>query len=163
MPLPTFADEFAAFPAGWDHVRRTQPGWPHLEEAAALAADYVRATAGSTLVHTDARDDNFLLVDGAALLCDWNFPVVGAAWIDTVCLLIVCARRRGRRGCPARPAALTREVDPGDVDVLLALLCGYFLERRDRPAPYSSPYLRRHQDWCAEVCWAWLARRRGWE
>ena len=45
---------------------------------------------------------------------------------------------------------------------LLALLCGYFLERRDEPVPHSSPYLRAHQDWCAEASWAWLARRRGW-
>ena len=49
------------------------------------------------------------------------------------------------------------------VDSLLALLCGYFLERRDEPTPYSSPYLRHHQDWCAEVSWAWLAQRRGWD
>jgi hypothetical protein len=48
------------------------------------------------------------------------------------------------------------------VDVLLALLAGYFLERRDQPAPHTSPFLRRHQDWCAEVTWAWLAGRRGW-
>ncbi len=57
---------------------------------------------------------------------------------------------------------LTRNVSADHVDTLLALLCGYFLERRDQPTPYSSPYLRRHQDWCAEVSWAWLAERRGW-
>jgi hypothetical protein len=28
--------------------------------------------------------------------------------------------------------------------------------------PHSSPYLRRHQDWCAEVTWAWLSHRRAW-
>ena len=76
----------------WDHVRRTSPDWPHLEEAAALAADLGRATAGNTLVHTDARDDNFLLpLTGRAYLCDWNFPVRGAAWIDTVSLLMTAS------------------------------------------------------------------------
>jgi hypothetical protein len=28
--------------------------------------------------------------------------------------------------------------------------------------PHSSPYLRIHQDWYAEVTWSWLAQRRGW-
>jgi aminoglycoside phosphotransferase (APT) family kinase protein len=162
MSLRSFAEEFVGEPACWDHVRRTAPGWPHLEEAAALAGRFAQASAGRTLVHTDARDDNFLLTDAGAYLCDWNFPVVGAAWLDTVFLLMtacgdgvdadqVLARRR-----------LTRDVDPGDVDAVLALLCGYFLERRDQPVPHTSPFLRRHQDWCAEASWAWLAQRRGW-
>ena len=124
----------------------------------------VRVTAGNTVVHTDARDDNFVLTPGgAAFLCDWNFPVRwrgldrhGVPADDGV-------RRRSRRRRPAGASgALTRKVDPDHVDSLLALLCGYFLERRDQPSPYSSPYLRRHQDWCAEVSWAWLAQRRGW-
>jgi len=29
-----------------------------------------------------------LTADGRAYLCDWGLPVVGAAWIDTVCLLM---------------------------------------------------------------------------
>ena len=45
--------------------------------------------AGETLVHTDVRDDNILITaDGRALLCDWNWPVVGAAWLDSLFLLI---------------------------------------------------------------------------
>ncbi len=162
MPLRTFAEDFADEPACWDHVRRTAPGWPHLEEAATLAGRFAPLTAGSTLVHTDARDDNFVLAGERAYLCDWNWPVVGAAWIDTVCLLMTAsgdgldadellARRR-----------LTRAVDPESIDSLLALICGFFLQRRDQPVPHSSPHLRHHQDWCAEATWAWLARRRGW-
>lgn len=163
MDLPAFADDLAGFLSGWEHVRRHSPGWPHLEEAAALAGRMREVTAGSTLVHTDARDDNFLLrPDGTALLCDWNWTVVGAAWIDTVLLLISAhgdgidadAVLAGRR--------LTRDVDPGHVDVLLALFCGYMLESRDRPVPASSPYLRVHSRWYAEASWAWLAQRRGW-
>ena len=153
MRLPSFAEEFAGLPGGWDHVRRTAPQWPHLEEAAALASRWEQATAGNTLVHSDARDDNLLLTaDGRAYLCDWNWPVVGAAWIDTVCLLMTAFGD----GVDADALLAERRADPGrrppsDVDVLLALLCGYFLERRDQRAPQSSPYLRRHQDWCAEV------------
>jgi hypothetical protein len=113
-------------------------------------------------VHTDARDDNFLLTGGSAYLCDWNWPVMGAAWIDTVCLLMTAAGDGLDADAVLAERALTRKVDPEDVDSLLALLCGYFLERRDEPVPHSSPYLRVHQDWCAEASWAWLARRRGW-
>jgi aminoglycoside phosphotransferase (APT) family kinase protein len=160
--LSTFAEEFAGCLSGWDHVRRVSPGLPHLEEAAALASGFAEATRGGTLVHTDARDDNFLVRNGQALLCDWNWPVVGAAWIDTVLLLIsahgdgldadeILARR-----------TLARDAEPAHVDALLALIAGYFFERRDEPAPNSSPYLRRHQDWYAEATWSWLSRRRGW-
>ncbi len=163
MHLRTFAEEFADMVGCWDHVRRTSPDWPHLEEAAALAADLGRATAGNTLVHTDARDDNFLLPpSGRAYLCDWNFPVRGAAWIDTVSLLMTASGDGIDADALLASRALTRNVAADDVDTVLALFCGYFLERRDQPSPYSSPYLRRHQDWCAEACWAWLARRRGW-
>jgi hypothetical protein len=49
-----------------------------------------------------------------------------------------------------------------DVDAFLALMAGYFLERRDQPAPNSSPYLRVHQSWYAEAIWSWLSARRGW-
>ncbi len=162
MRLATFRDEFEECLAGWSHVRRVDARRPHLQEAAALAAGFRDATAGRALVHTDARDDNFVLAGGRALLGGWSLPVAGAAWIDTVSLLIsahgdgldadgLLARRR-----------LTCEVPAEDVDTLLALLAGYFLERRDQPAPNSSPYLRVHQSWYAEATWSWLAARRGW-
>ena len=163
MALTTFAEEFADDPSAWDHVRRTAPGWPHLEEAAALADRFAEATAGTTLVHTDVRDDNLMLTaDGRALLCDWNWPVVGAAWIDTVCLLIAPSAQGLDVEGRLASRAVTRHVDQEHVDALLALLAGFFLERRDAATPTSSPYLRRHQAWFAEATWAWLARRRGW-
>jgi hypothetical protein len=162
--LRTFAQDFATMPRGWDHVRTHLPEWPHREEAARLAAGYAAATAGDTLVHTDARDDNFVLEpSGRAYLCDWNFPVRGAAWIDSVCLLMTAFGDGVDADALLAELPLTRDVDPEHVDALLALLCGYFLQRRDQPAPHSSPYLRMHQDWCAEVSWAWLAQRRGWD
>jgi len=163
LTLDTFAVEFTECPKDWDHVRKVVPQWPHLEEAAALATRFAEVTTGNTLVHSDARDDNFLMTrDGRALLCDWNWPVVGAAWIDTVLVLIapygdgvdadgVLAERR-----------LTKDVDPESIDILLALISGYFLKHRDDPVPNSSPYLRQHQAWYAEATWSWLASRRGW-
>ena len=131
--------------------------------AAALAARFGEATAGDTLVHTDVRDDN-VLVDrtGRAWICDWNWPVRGAAWLDTVFFLI------GPRGdgldvdavLAERP--LTRDVPAEHVDIVLALLAGYFFKQQDEPVPPASPYLRQHQAWQGEVVWAWLAERRGW-
>jgi hypothetical protein len=163
MQLRPLAEDFRGLVGCWDRVRRTSPGWPHLDEAAALAAGFEPVTRGTTLVHTDARDDNFVLdAKGTAHLCDWNWPVVGAAWVDTVCVLMTAFGDGTDADALLAERVLTRDVPAADVDALLALLCGYFLERRDDPVPHSSPFLRRHQDWCAEVTWAWLARRRGW-
>ncbi len=155
-------EEFGGMSASWSYVRRQLPHWPHLDEAAALAGRDRLLLTGDSLVHTDARDDNFLLGPAGGVLCDWNWPVLGPAWADTVMLLIsafgdgldadaVLARRR-----------LTREVEAERIDVLLALLAGYFLRSRDLPTPSSSPFLRVHQDWYAQAAWGWLAARRGW-
>jgi hypothetical protein len=45
---------------------------------------------------------------------------------------------------------------------MLALVTGYFLASAQEPVPPTSPHLRDHQRWQGEVCWAWLAERRGW-
>jgi hypothetical protein len=163
MRLRGFGEEFEDLLDGWDHVRRTAPGWPHLDDAVRLAARFAEATTGDTVVHTDARDDNFVLDRaGPAVLCGWHGPVRGAAWVDTVCLLITAAGDGHDADALLAARALTRDVPPDDVDAVIALFCGYLLERRDEPGRHSSPYLRREQDWRAEAAWAWLARRRGW-
>ena len=162
LGLGSFADEFASCLDGWDHVRRVEPDRPFLEEAARLAGRFREATAGGTLVHTDARDDNFLITPRGALLCDWNWPVVGAAWIDTVLLLISAHGEGVDADAVLAERRLTRDVAAEDVDCLLALIAGYFLERRDDAVPNSSPYLRAHQSWYAEATWSWLAQRRHW-
>ena len=141
----------------------TRADLPHLADAAALAAGFAEAVGGETVVHTDVRDDNTLIrPDGTAVFCDWNWPTVGAAWLDTLFMLI------GPRGdgldvdavLAARP--LTREVDADHVDRVLALLVGYFFKSADDPVPPTSPYLRDHQRWQGEVVWQWLCERRGW-
>ena len=92
----------------------------------------------------DATMDTLLRPDGTAVFCDWNWPVEGAAWLDTLFLLI------GPRG------------DGLDVDAVLALVIGYFLKSADDPVPPTSPYIRDHQRWQGEVLWQWLGERRGW-
>lgn len=163
MSLSSFADEFASFPGYWEEVRRWRPDLHHLDDAAELAAGYAEASAGTTLVHTDVRDDNVLVrPDDTVLLCDWNFPCVGASWLDTVFMLIgprgdgldvetVLAERR-----------LTRDAPPEQIDAILALLTGYFFRQCEQPVPPTSPHLRELQRWEGEVCWDWLCERRAW-
>lgn len=162
MKLATFAEEFADALDGWDHVRRLNPDLPHLDAAADLAAGFREATTGNTLVHTDGRDDNFILSAGRAFLCDWNWPVLGAAWIDTVLLLISAHGDGMDADAVLAERALTRDVDAEHIDSVLAFFAGFFFERRDAPVPNSSPYLRLHQSWYAEATWSWLRKRRGW-
>ena len=163
LSLDDFATEFADWPSHWDHLRTHRPDLPHLEEAAALAARFAEVTAGSTVVHTDVRDDNILLAaDGRVLMCDWNWPVKGAAWLDTLFLMI------GPRGdgldvegvLAAHP--LTRDVPAEHLDIVLALVVAYFLKSADDPVPPTSPHVRDVQRWQGEVVWEWLSERRGW-
>jgi hypothetical protein len=167
LTADNFATEFAAWPAYWEKVRTAGPDLPEFaeraDEAAGLAARFREVTGGSTLVHTDIRDDNLMLAaDGRVLLCDWNWPVVGAAWLDTLFLMI------GPRGDGIdvermlAEAALTRDVPAEAVDIVLALVTGYFLMSADLPVPPTSPYIRDAQRWQGEVCWRWLGERRGW-
>jgi hypothetical protein len=163
LDLDDVEDEFASFPGCWDHLRDSRPDLAHLEEAAGLAARYREVMGGDTVVHTDVRDDNILIrPDGTALFCDWNFPCAGAAWLDTLMLLV------GPRGDGLdveevlSTRRLTRDVPAESVDVALALLTGYFLRQGEEPVPPTSPHLRDHQRWQGEVCWDWLAQRRGW-
>lgn len=163
MGLEPFAADYGELVGYWEHVRASQPGLPHLEEAAALAARFDEATQGDTLVHTDVRDDNLIVAgDGRLWICDWNWPVVGAAWLDSFFTLI------GPRGdgLPVGPTLsgrpLLRDVPAEHIDIVLALLVGYFFKQRDDPVPSTSPHLRDHQAWQGDVCWAWLCERRGW-
>jgi len=163
LELDSFVDEFAPLPGFWDQVRETYPGLEHADEAAALAARFAEVTGGDTVVHTDVRDDNILLTaDGEAVLCDWNWPVVGAAWLDTVLLMI------GPRGDGLDVDAvlaqheLTRDVPAEHIEIVIALVTAYFLKQAAEPVPPTSPHIREAQRWQGEVCWEWLCERRGW-
>jgi hypothetical protein len=162
LELAPFADELGDWPAYWDHVCATRE-LPHADEAATLASGFGEVVGGETLVHTDVRDDNVLLTsDGRALFCDWNWPCLGAAWLDSLCMLI------GPRGdgldveAVIAERALLRDVPPEDVDRVLAVLCGYFLKSAGDPVPPTSPHIREAQRWQGEVVWDWLCQRRRW-
>ncbi|WP_210504196.1 phosphotransferase family protein [Nocardioides xinjiangensis] len=165
LALDTAEADFAPLVAGWTALRerRTDLGPARLAEAEALALRYADVVGGETLVHTDIRSDNVIIdADGRALVCDWNWPVRGAAWFDSFAALI------GPRGegidvdAVIASRRLLRHVDPEAFDINLALYVGYFLTQCELPVPPTSPHLRDHQRWQGEVCWDWLAERRGW-
>jgi len=59
-------------------------------------------------------------------------------------------------------APLTRDVPAESIDIVIALVTAYFLMSAAQPVPPTSPYIRDAQRWQGEVCWSWLAERRGW-
>lgn len=156
--VETAAEAFGAWPALWDTIDE-----PHAAACRELAARSEDVVTGETLVHCDIRDDNLLVrPDGSVVMCDWNWPVVGAAWLDSLFLLI------GPRGdgldvdAHIRAHPLLSRVDPESIDVVLALVLGYFTSSAALPSPPTSPYLRRAQAWQRDVVLGWLAERRGW-
>ena len=165
LALDTAEADFAPLLDGWSSIRasRTDLDPDHLAQAEALARRYAEVVGGDTLVHTDIRSDNVLIdPDGRALVCDWNWPVRGAAWFDSFAALIgprgegidvegVIADRR-----------LLKDLDPETYDINLALYVGYFFTQCELPVPPTSPWIREHQRWQGEVCWDWLCERRGW-
>lgn len=157
--LDSAVDELGSWAALWGRIDH-----PRAQEIGALAGRYADVVAGETLVHLDVRDDNIILLDdGSAVLCDWNWPVVGAPWLDSLFLLI------GPRGDGLDVEAhigshpLLRSVPAEDVDVALALILGFFASAANQPVPPTSPYIRAAQAWQRDVVDDWLAERRGWE
>lgn len=161
LQLKPIAQEAPSFVHGWQTVWRLHPEWPHLSEAATLAERLPRLP-GDRLLHCDARDDNFLLTPDGALLCDWNWPVTGPAWLDAVVLMISVHGDGGDAELALSSTPLTARVPPEDVDTWLAAYAGFMLEATDRPVPPTSPYLRIHQMWYGQAAWSWLVQRRGW-
>ncbi|WP_183095628.1 phosphotransferase family protein [Nocardioides stalactiti] len=152
-------DAFHTWPALWARVAH-----PWADDCRALAERFAEVVEGTTVVHCDIRDDNLLVrPDGSVVMCDWNWPVVGAAWLDSLFLLI------GPRGDGLDVEAhiaghpLLSPVDPEHVDVALALILGYFAASADLPVPPTSPHIRDAQAWQRDVLYAWLGERRGWD
>lgn len=165
LALDTAEADFAPLLDGWPTIRerRTDLDAGHLAEAEALAGRFADVVGGDTLVHTDIRSDNVLIdSDGRALICDWNWPVRGAAWFDSFAALLAPRAEGIDVDAVIASRRLLKDVDPEAFDVNLALYVGYFLTQCELPAPATSPHIRDHQRWQGEVCWDWLAERRGW-
>ncbi|XVU26940.1 phosphotransferase family protein [Actinoplanes sp. CA-054009] len=130
-----------------------------LAELAELERAAPDLVAGTGLTHGDLRIDN-IMIDrtGAAHLCDWTWPCLGAPWFDTVTLLVTAF------ASGLDPETYLREwnAPPEGVDGALAALAGYWLVRAGGGPSSASPHSRQHQRFSGEQALAWLALRRGW-
>lgn len=158
LGLDDAVQEFASWPAHWDGSDH-----PHAERCRELAQRYAPVVAGDTLVHTDVRDDNLLVLpDGTVQLCDWNWPVRGASWLDSLFVLV------GPRGdgvdveTHIAEHPLLGPLDPEHIDIVLALVLGHVEASARLPVPRNSPFVRDAQAWQRDVLHDWLAQRRGW-
>jgi Phosphotransferase enzyme family len=164
VELPTAAAELRALAPSWGLLPDRAEWQPYLTDIRGLIDQTERLVVGDTLVHLDLRDDNVIIdTAGRAWVCDWNFPAVGARWIDLICLLI---SMRGDGLDADAMLARSRLCGPGDdqgIDCLLAHLTGYCIASAEQPGIETSPWLRAHQRWYAQVTGDWLCARRGWQ
>ena len=169
-PAPTalhtsdFATEFAAEAERWATLAGYPPTAPYVAQARQLCDAGLAGARGDSLIHADLRDDNVIVgADGRVWICDWNWPMRGATWIDTLTLLLSAHGDGVDTDRLLASRRLTAEVDRDSIDGMLALLAGYFLTQQHEPVPASSPWVRAHQRWYGEVAWNWLSTRRGWQ
>jgi hypothetical protein len=115
---------------------------------------------GASVVHLDLRDDNILIdAQDEVWFVDWNWPAVGAPWIDLVCILISAVGDGIDGDSLLADHPLTAAVDPVSIDCLLAVLWTFWEVQRHEAAPAFSPHLRNHQAWYADATAAWLTQR----
>jgi hypothetical protein len=148
--------------AGHAPMPAAAPDWAaaRIDELAALERAAPHLVAGEGMLHGDLRVDNVLIDrSGAAWLCDWTWPCLGAPWFDTVTLLVT-AYASG-----LDPDALLEpwRAPAAGIDAALAALSGYWLVRASSRPSSGSPHSRQHQRFSGEQALAWLAARRGWK
>jgi hypothetical protein len=147
--------------AGHAPMPAAAPDWAaaKIDELAGLEQAAPPLVAGDGMLHGDLRVDN-VLIDraGAAWLCDWTWPCLGAPWFDTVSLLVT-AYASG-----LDPDALLKpwHAPAAGIDGALAALSGYWLVRASGGPSSASPHSRQHRRFSGEQALAWLADRRGW-
>ena len=133
---------------------------PWLSTITELSAQAPELICGDSLVHMDFRDDNILIdATGAVWVVDWNWPVVGAPWVDLVCLLLSAHGDGIDTDAILASHPLSRDAAPHAINALLAILWSFWAVAVSQPAPASSPHLRDHQRWYLETTRAWLAAR----
>ena len=160
--LPTFA-ETAELLTGWDAVAAEPEGvapelLARLPEMLDLQGRAQEVTAGSALVHWDARSDNVLLRQGEAVLVDWAWACRGAAWLDTLLLAVDFLIQGGPDPDGyLRSTAVTAAADPTDLRAVVATMVGFWVDRARRPAPPGLPTIRAWQAHCARHTQDWLS------
>jgi hypothetical protein len=100
-----------------------------LEEAGLAAAQ------GPSLVHFDLYPHNILLTPGAVLFVDWPHARLGAPVVDLVIVLAAAAADGVDPEPILRDHAETADLEPGNVDAVLAAHAGFLLGGGLSPAP----------------------------
>jgi Ser/Thr protein kinase RdoA (MazF antagonist) len=160
LDLPLFAERFGEVEAWMARVTERDGSSRWLDEVAALAPESLTRCAGTAVVHMDLRDDNILIGPGGRVwICDWNWPVLGAPWLDLVALVLAAAGDGLDADAVLLTHPLTRDVEPRSIDAWLATLWLYFTTSMKGPIPAHSPHLRSHQAWYAEATEDWLRHR----
>ncbi|MEU8817737.1 phosphotransferase [Actinoplanes sp. NPDC048796] len=167
--IPALPEIMRAEMSWWSEIAAGREPMPHtardtfapgrLAELAELERAAPALVAGSGLMHGDLRIDN-IMIDGtgAARLCDWTWPCLGAPWFDTVTLLVTAFAS----GLDADAYLREWNAPPDGVDGALAALAGYWLVRAAGGPSSASPHSRQHQRFSGEQALSWLATRRGW-
>ena len=127
-------------------------GWPSCFNARDLGG-YETVDGRRTRWRAIVRSDNLCLRDGAAVLVDWNWAVVGNPTVD----LAGWASSLTSEGGPP-----PESVAP-DAPELASLLAGYFAAQAGLPAPAFAPRVRQVQLSQARVALPWAARALGIE
>lgn len=164
--LPALEEDMAGDLSLWPEVIADPPRdldpWvaDNLERLADLAAQVTPLLHGDRLVHTDIRSDNLLVTqDGGVRVVDWPWACRGAAWIDSLLLLLNVRVHGG----PDVTAYTSRLTDLGaadrEVDAVLAGLLGYLVHAARLPAPQGLPTVRDFQRAQGRATLAWLAER----
>ena len=168
--FPPLWDELGEDFCGWSRMGLAPPSdldpWTHahLDELAAYEPRMPEALLGDTLLHLDVRADNLLIVDSPAgpraVLVDWPWVSVGAAWVD---IAAFCVNVGLIGGADPEDVLQSREVsasaDPSAVTAFLVGLAAYFVESGRQPDHPRLPTLRAFQRAQGDVALAWLARR----
>jgi aminoglycoside phosphotransferase (APT) family kinase protein len=123
LGLPLFAEKFREVEAWVAQVIEREGSSRWLDEVAALARESLTRCAGTAVAHLDLRDDNILIGRGGRVwICDWNWPLLGAPWLDLVTLLLAAAGEGLDADAVLATHRLTRDVEPRSIDAWLATL-----------------------------------------
>jgi hypothetical protein len=162
LELGSYASDFAEIESWVARVLERDGPSDWLAQVTRLARLSYDVCSGTALAHLDLRDDNLLIDhDDRVWICDWNWPLVGAAWLDLVTVLLSASGDGIDADGVLATHPLTRRIDPEAIDAWLASLWLYFTTSREQAVPLHSPHIRDHQAWYAEVTADWLGRRIG--
>lgn len=167
LELPRCGDSLRGAFMGWEKLRkRPMEGlepWAaeNLELLVELGRNGTESMAGESLVHGDMRADNVLLTASGAVLVDWPYASRGAAWLDSLSILINVntdsAVGHAEALLGSRPVFYG--VEPQAVTGVLAGWAGYYLDMSRRPDPPGIPTLRAFQRRQADALLGWLRLR----